>query len=137
MEKKYTLLKVLSIIMIVGAVISWLGSLFALFTFAAFLGGIGEIQLLLFMIVAAAIAVIGGGINLSAGILGLRYIKDPKNGGMLITLGSLSLAISVVSFAFNFFTDEEFSILTGLSGLILPVLFLREVSRIRRESEVQ
>ncbi len=137
MEKKYTLLKVLSIIMIVGAVISWLGSLFALFTFGAFLGGIGEIQLLLFMIVAAAIAMIGGGINLSAGILGLRYIKDPKNGGMLITLGSLSLAISVVSFAFNFFTDEEFSILTGLSGLILPVLFLREVSRARRESEVQ
>ena len=24
------------------------------------------------------------------------------------------------------FTDEEFSILTGLSGLILPVLFLRK-----------
>ncbi len=137
MEKKYTLLKVLSIIMIVGAVISWFGSLFALFTFGAFLGGIGEIQLLLFMIVTVAIAMIGGGINLSAGILGLRYIKDPKNGGMLITLGSLSLAISVVSFAFNFFTDEEFSILTGLSGLILPVLFLREVSRARRESEVQ
>ncbi|NLL22414.1 MAG: hypothetical protein GX260_01350, partial [Tissierellia bacterium] len=83
------------------------------------------------------IAMIGGGINLSAGILGLRYIKDPKNGGMLITLGSLSLAISVVSFAFNFFTDEEFSILAGLSGLILPVLFLREVSRARRESEAQ
>lgn len=137
MDKKYTLLKVLSIIMIVGAVISCLGSLFALFTFGAFLGGIGEIQLLLFMIVAAVIAMIGGGINLSAGILGLRYIKDPKNGGMLITLGSLSLAISVVSFAFNFFTDEEFSILAGLSGLILPVLFLREVSRARRESEAQ
>lgn len=137
MNSTNTILKVVSIIMIIGSVLGAGSAIILAGTFVAVLGGIEESFALLILVVPFVMALVSSAINLAAGILGLRHTKHPQNKGTLLLLGGLSLLFAGLAFAINYFFADDFNLLAGVAGFVLPVLYLFSVSKsLGREDEV-
>ena len=125
------MLKVTGILMIIGgalalvialiiALIDVIGIAAAASLAAGALGG-GIIAL---AVIASILSLLGGGIELAAGILGVKNWNQPAKAQSCIVFGAIIIALSVLSNILNLASGSEFNLFTLLLGLVLPVLYL-------------
>lgn len=121
------MLKVTGILMIIGGAIALVIALIAVIGIAAAaslaagaLGG-GIIAL---AVIASILSLLGGGIELAAGILGVKNWNQPAKAQSCIVFGAIIIALSVLSNILNLASGSEFNLFTLLLGLVLPVLYL-------------
>ena len=121
------MLKVTGILMIIGGALALVIALIAVIGIAAAaslaagaLGG-GIIAL---AVIASILALLGGGIELVAGILGVKNWNQPAKAQSCIVFGAIIIALSVLSNILNLTSGSEFNLFTLLLGLVLPVLYL-------------
>lgn len=121
------MLKVTGILMIIGGALSLVIALIAVIGIAAAaslaagaLGG-GIIAL---AVIASILALLGGGIELAAGILGVKNWNQPAKAQSCIVFGAIIIALSVLSNILNLASGSEFNLFSLLLGLVLPVLYL-------------
>ena len=121
------MLKVTGILMIIGGALALVIALIAVIGIAAAaslaagaLGG-GIIAL---AVIASILARLGGGIELVAGILGVKNWNQPAKAQSCIVFGAIIIALSVLSNILNLASGSEFNLFSLLLGLVLPVLYL-------------
>ena len=121
------MLKVTGILMIIGGALALVIALIAVIGIAAAaslaagaLGG-GIIAL---AVIASILALLGGGVELAAGILGVKNWNQPAKAQSCIVFGAIIIALSVLSNILNLASGSEFNLFTLLLGLVLPVLYL-------------
>lgn len=121
------MLKVTGILMIIGGALALVIAIIAVIRIAAaaslaagVLGG-GIIAL---AVIASILALLGGGIELAAGILGVKNWNQPAKAQSCIVFGAIIIALSVLSNILNLTSGSEFNLFTLLLGLVLPVLYL-------------
>ncbi len=121
------MLKVTGILMIIGGALALVIALIAVIGIAAAaslaagaLGG-GIIAL---AVIASILALLGGGIELAAGILGVKNWNQPAKAQSCIVFGAIIIALSVLSNILNLASGSEFNLFSLLLGLVLPVLYL-------------
>ena len=121
------MLKVTGILMIIGgalalviAIIAVIGIAAAASLAAGALGG-GIIAL---AVIASILALLGGGVELAAGILGVKNWNQPAKAQSCIVFGAIIIALSVLSNILNLASGSEFNLFSLLLGLVLPVLYL-------------
>lgn len=121
------MLKVTGILMIIGGALALVIALIAVIRIAAAaslaagaLGG-GIIAL---AVIASILSLLGGGIELAAGILGVKNWNQPAKAQSCIVFGAIIIALSVLSNILNLTSGSEFNLFTLLLGLVLPVLYL-------------
>jgi len=93
----------------VGALVAALGGSKAL-NFAFYLG--------------LATALVGGIIELIAGINGVKHCNKPENAKKCITWGIIVIALSVISNVLAVIGGGEFNVLSFVIGLIVPGLYI-------------
>lgn len=121
------MLKVTGILMIIGGALALVIALIAVIGIAAAaslaagaLGG-GIVAL---AVIASILALLGGGIELAAGILGVKNWNQPAKAQSCIVFGAIIIALSVLSNILNLASGSEFNLFSLLLGLVLPVLYL-------------
>ena len=121
------MLKVTGILMIIGGALALVIALIAVIGIAAAaslaagaLGG-GIIAL---AVIASILSLLGGGIELVAGILGVKNWNQPAKAQSCIVFGAIIIALSVLSNILNLASGSEFNLFSLLLGLVLPVLYL-------------
>lgn len=121
------MLKVTGILMIIGGALALVIAIIAVIRIAAaaslaagVLGG-GIIAL---AVIASILALLGGGIELAAGILGVKNWNQPAKAQSCIVFGAIIIALSVLSNILNLASGSEFNLFSLLLGLVLPVLYL-------------
>ena len=133
MQKVPVLLKVMSILNIVLGAVGCLGGLLALLgslligVTAGGLGGtVAGVAVGGILVIATLISCVNGILMLVAGIQGLRFRLDAsfKLGVVILVLAVLSLLVSLGSGG---------SLVTGLIGLVIPILFLVGVKQAQEQ----
>ena len=114
-------LKVTGILMIIGAALSILfgviiGALIAKFAGASTLGFAFYLGL--------ATTLVGGIIQLIAGINGVKHCNKPENAKKCITWGIIVIALAVISSVLEVIGGGKFNVLSFVIGLIVPGLYI-------------
>ena len=115
-------LKVTGILMIIGAALSIL--------FGVIIGGVGALiakfagasTLGFAFYLGLATTLVGGIIQLIAGINGVKHCNKPENAKKCITWGIIVIALAVISNVLE--VIGKFNVLSFVIGLIVPVLYI-------------
>ena len=120
------MLKVVGILYIIFAALSILTGLMAVVGGAA-LGIAGGESLALGLGVVAMVfglmMILSSVFSLVAGILGVKWCNRPDKAGALFVLGVVLTALAVLNLLSSFGGDSSSSVVSGLIGLVLPVLY--------------
>ena len=110
-------LKVTGILMIIaGVFVGGLGALAA---------GFGAASGLTFAYWAALFLTLVGGIfQLIAGIKGVKHSKRSEKAGKLIIWGAIVAGFSVLSIVMNLVNGGEFNVISVLTGIAVPALYI-------------
>lgn len=114
------LLKVVSILFIIGGALVTLLSIFAVFgsiALAAYVGGPAGI-----LVVASIVSLIVGVLELILGIIGLKKCGDPAQSGFFIVTGIILCVLALISLILSI-AGGSFSV-GGLIGFVLPILYI-------------
>lgn len=123
-------LKVTGIIMIIGASIGIIMSILALIGTAAIdamdLSSISEeLNYNIGLLYASGVlSLVGGAIEMVAGILGVANSKKPEKANTCIVFGVIVILFSLAGSILTVVGGESFPVVSFLLGLILPVLYL-------------
>lgn len=117
-------LKVTGILMIIGAVFSII--------MGVFVGGLGAVATsfggasgLTFSYWLTLLLTLGGGIcEMIAGVKGVKNSKRRENARDLLKWGVIALAFSVLSIVTNLIGGGEFSLMSILTGVAIPALYI-------------
>lgn len=117
-------LKVTGILMIIGAALSII--------FGVLIGGIGALvaalggseALSFAFYLGLATALVGGVIQLIAGINGVKHCDKPENAKKCIIWGFIVIALSVISNVLEVLGGGKFNVLSFVIGLIVPGLYI-------------
>lgn len=122
------MLQIVSIFMIVfGALAAVLSFVYLAIVLSA---DTGEVPLLL-----AYIVLTGGGVaELVAGIIGVLNYTNASKAKMLIICGIVVAAVTVLGYIFMMIGDGSFDVLTLISGLLFPILFIVSAVRMKNSS---
>lgn len=71
-----------------------------------------------------ATTLVGGIIQLIAGINGVKHCNKPENAKKCITWGIIVIALAVISNVLQVIGGGEFNVLSFVIGLIVPVLYI-------------
>lgn len=71
-----------------------------------------------------ATTLVGGIIQLIAGINGVKHCNKPENAKKCITWGIIVIALAVISSVLQVIGGGEFNVLSFVIGLIVPVLYI-------------
>ena len=82
-------------------------------------------------VIASILSLLGGGIELAAGILGVKNWNQPAKAQSCIVFGAIIIALSVLSNILNWLPVPKFNLFTLLLGLVLP----RALSHRRRPAQ--
>lgn len=117
-------LKVTGILMIIGGALGIILSIVAILGIAAltYLSS-GESSMGL-LYASGALLLISAAAQLAAGIIGVKNCRNPEKSGTCIGWGSAVAVLCVAGTVLNSVAGGEFSIMSLLSGLVLPVLYV-------------
>ena len=121
------MLKVTGILMIIGGALALVIALIAVIgiaTAASLAAGALGGGIIALAVIASILALLGGGIELAAGILGVKNWNQPAKAQSCIVFGAIIIALSVLSNILNLASGSEFNLFSLLLGLVLPVLYL-------------
>lgn len=120
------MLKVVGILYIVFAAISIFAGLIAIVGGAALgvaMGGDMALGLGVAAAVLGLVAILGSVFGLVVGILGVKWCNRPDKAGTLFVLGIILIVLAALSLLSSFGGDSSSSVVSGLIGLVLPVLY--------------
>ncbi len=122
--KGHKFLKVTGILMIIASIATiGLGAVAAVI--AAMAAGVGVAGHLPFRFYLVLLATLGGGIcQLIAGIQGIRHSKKSEKATSLIVWGAIVMAFSVLGIVLDVTNGDGINILSILTGLAVPVLYI-------------
>ncbi len=125
MERKSNgFLKVTGILMIIGGGLGLILGIIAVLgvgLLAAALGAEAALGLLTF---AAILALVGSVVSLVAGIIGVANAAKPEKATVCIVFGILAAVLSVLGNVLTVAGGGNFSAMSLIIGLVLPVLYL-------------
>ncbi|MGI5849511.1 MAG: hypothetical protein ACOX8Q_05540 [Christensenellales bacterium] len=125
MERKSNgFLKVTGILMIIGGglgIILGIIAVLGVSLLVAALGAEADLGLLTF---AAVLSLVGAAVSLVAGILGVANAAKPEKATVCIVFGILTAVFSVLGNILTAAGGGDFSVISLITGLILPVLYL-------------
>ena len=125
MEKnKNALLLVTGILLIIGGVISLIGSIIVLLAARVAVVLYAEQEGVGLLVFAAVPLLLSAIVSLVTGILGVVNAGKPGKAKILIVFGILTALLSVLGNILTVVGGGTFSVLSLITGLILPVLFL-------------
>ena len=117
-------LKVTGILMIIAAVFSIIAGVFV-GGLGALAAGFGAASGLTFAYWAALFLTLVGGIfQLIAGIKGVKHSKRSEKAGKLIIWGAIVAGFSVLSIIMNLVNGGEFNVISVLTGIAVPALYI-------------
>lgn len=121
------MLKVVGILYIVFASFSILAGLVAIAGGAALgITGGGEslaVGLGALAMILGFVAILSSVFSLVVGILGVKWCNRPDKAGTLFVLGIILIVLAALSLLSSFGGDSSSSVVSGLIGLVLPVLY--------------
>ncbi len=121
-------LKVTGILMIIFGAIALIVAIIAvagLGLLSSLAASMGEEIPMGMLTVSAILALIGAVVQLIAGIIGVKNWAKPEKAGVCILWGIIVVALCVVSNVLTLIGyPENFSVLSVLTGLVIPVLYL-------------
>ena len=122
--KGHKFLKVTGILMIIASIATiGLGAVAAVI--AAMAAGVGVAGHQPFRFYLVLLATLGGGIcQLIAGIQGIRHSKKSEKATSLIVWGAIVMAFSVLGIVLDVTNGDGINILSILTGLAVPVLYI-------------
>lgn len=121
-EKKSTTLLVASILMIIGAALSFILLLIGgAFTALLALGSMPGAGL---FVIALIISFVLVALQLITGILGASSYKKPEKAQICIIFGCISLGLAILNGIISILTSSDYSAVTLAFGLLLPALYL-------------
>ena len=122
--KGQNFLKVTGILMIIAAVLSILVGV-VIGGIGALAAGLGAGSGLTVSYFLALILTLAGGIcELIAGIYGVKHCKSGANAKKCITWGIVVVAFSVLATVLNLVNGSEFDVMSFVTGLIVPGLYI-------------
>lgn len=122
--KGHKFLKVTGILMIIAAVFSIIAGVL-IGGVGALAAGLGAASGLTFAFWAAFFLTMVGGIcQMIAGIKGIVHSKRSESAGKLIRWGVIVAAFSVLSIVFNLVNGGEFNVISVLTGVAIPALYI-------------
>ena len=121
-------MQVTGILMIIGGGIGFIASLAlgGLTTVLAIMGGEvdGMGALIALAAIAVVLSIIGSVVELVAGIIGVKNCGKPEKAGVCLGWGIAVIVISVISNILTIAGGSDFSVLSLILGLVLPVLYV-------------
>jgi hypothetical protein len=117
-------LKVTGILMIIGGGIGIIVGLIAVVGVSALAAVLGSEANMGMLVVAAIFALLSAIISLVAGILGVANAAKPEKAKTCIVFGILTAVFSVLGNVLTVAGGGDFSVVSLIIGLILPVLYL-------------
>ena len=123
------LLKVCSILMIIGAAIDIILSVIAL-AGVGILAAAGIATGL--VIVSTILLILACIIQMIAGVKGVKGANDPALGSKCVIWGVLVIILSVISNVLNIIAGNGFNTFSFLLGLVLPVLYIIGASKSKK-----
>ena len=123
-------LKVTGILMIIGGAIAIITSVLSLITIITMMAVIvyaGFSPLLAWITVILAFG--GSILELIAGIMGVKYCDDPQKAKMLVGYGVIIVAICILNNIIGLIIGTEFSVVSLLVGLVIPILYIIGASK--------
>lgn len=143
------LLKVMSIIMIIGGILGAIAS--AMIVLVAALGtavindaevqkaaadaGVKTNAVMALLWVAAAFGVVGAVIEIIAGVKGKKNFNNPSAAPTLLKFGIACCALSVISEIVSLIGGGDFSVTSLLFGLVIPVLYIVGVVQLKNQAQ--
>lgn len=117
-------LKVTGILMIIGGALGIILSIVAILGIAAltYLSS-GESSMGL-LYASGALLLVSAVAQLTAGIIGVKNCRNPEKSGTCIGWGIAVAVLCVAGTVLNSVAGGEFSVMSLLSGLVLPVLYV-------------
>ena len=118
------LLKVVGILMIIGGAIGIIMGIIAVAgvsVLAALAGPEFKSGLYIF---AAILLLVGAVLELVAGIIGVKDAKVPEKANTCLVWGIIVAVLSVLSNILTVAAGGDFSVVSLITGLVLPVLFI-------------
>ena len=119
--KGRTMLKVTSILMMIGGIFSAIMGVVALIGIAA-LAALGASSGLLYA--SGALVLVGAVVEIVASAKGLGACKAPEKAKSCMPWGIIVAALSIVSQLLTVAGGGEFSVVNLITGLVLPVLYI-------------
>mgnify|MGYP004649852001 FL=1 len=122
--KGHKFLKVTGILMIVAAAFSIIAGVFV-GGLGALAAGVGAASGLTFAYWAALFLTLVGGIcQMIAGIKGVKHSRRSEKAGKLIAWGAIVAVFSVLSIVMNLVNGGEFNVISILTGVTVPALYI-------------
>ena len=122
--KGHKFLKVTGILMIIAAAFSIVAGVL-IGGLGALAAGLGAASGLTFSYWAALfLTLIGGICQLIAGIKGIKHSKRSEKAGKLIAWGVVVAVFSILSIVMNLINGGEFNVVSILTGIIVPALYI-------------
>ena len=78
---------------------------------------------MLFRSILGFVAILSSVFSLVVGILGVKWCNRPDKAGTLFVLGIILIVLAALSLLSSFGGDSSSSVVSGLIGLVLPVLY--------------
>lgn len=122
--KGATMLKVTGILMIIGGAISIIASILAIIGIAAIAylsDGSASLGLLY---ASGALLIVSSVAELIAGILGTANCKKPEKAKTCLAWGIVVAVLAVAGIILNAIGGGSFSVISLITGLVLPVLYI-------------
>ena len=122
--KGHKFLKVTGILMIIAAILYIIAGVFigGLVALAAGLGAADGLTASFYL--ALVVTLIGGICQLIAGIQGIKHCKSSEDSKKCMTWGVVVVAFSILSTILNLVNSGEFDVMSFVTGLIVPGLYI-------------
>lgn len=123
-NKKNVLLLVTGILLIIGGAIGLIGSIIALLGARVAVVLFADQEGVGLLVFAAVLLLLSAIVSLVTGILGVVNAGKPNKANVLIIFGIVTALLSVLGNILTVVAGGQFSVLSLITGLIIPVLFL-------------
>ena len=134
--KGQKILKVTSILMIIGGVIAVIAGVIAILGISALAALLGSAEGTGLLYASSILVTVASIIQLIAGIKGVGACKAPQKAASCIKWGIIVAILAIVSIVIGLVGGGEFSITSLILNLLLPVLYIYGAVQMKNGSSV-
>lgn len=131
------MLKVSSILLIIGGAISIVVGIIAIAGVGAVHALLGEGDGLGILYAISGLALASGILSLVAGIIGMGAVKHPEKAGRCIVWGAIVAILTVVGQVLNLTSGEKIDLVSIVIGLLLPVVYIIGANQVKKANSGQ
>jgi hypothetical protein len=127
--QRNTLIFVVSILMLIGALINFIAG----FGVLALLGAAGgDVDSAGILVAAGVFAIVAAILGLVAGVMGIRHAANRDKASLLFNIGIGLCGISLISLIITIVTGEN--VVSGIFGFALPILYMVGANNLKKQA---